>query len=237
MVCSWSSSEYRPREDPSRVTIEALVFDFDGLILDTEGPVFTAWREEFEAHGCPPLTIEEWAAEIGTTGGLDLVALIRARATRPFDEDAMHARRRVRRDELLTREATRPGVHQWLDDADAFGLALAIASSSPLEWVESHLERLGLRHRFAFLACYGDGIAGKPEPDSYLAACAAIGVDPGAALAIEDSPHGVAAAKAAGLWCVAVPHEITEGLDLSRADLRLRSLADTTLREVLDRFD
>ena len=72
-------------------TIEAVVFDFDGLILDTEGPVFVAWQEEFEAHGCPPLTVEEWAAEIGTTGGLDLVELIRTRATRPFEEEAMHA--------------------------------------------------------------------------------------------------------------------------------------------------
>jgi HAD superfamily hydrolase (TIGR01509 family) len=218
------------------MTIEAVVFDFDGLILDTEGPVFTAWREEFDAHGCPPLTIEEWASEIGTTGGLDLVALIRARATRPFDEDAMHARRRVRRDELLLRETTRPGVHAWLDEADAFGMPLAIASSSPLDWVATHLERLGLRHRFACLACFGGELAGKPAPDTYLAACAAIGVEPAAALAVEDSPHGVAAAKAAGLLCVAVPHEITEQLDLSGADLRLTSLAEVTLSEVLTHF-
>jgi HAD superfamily hydrolase (TIGR01509 family) len=218
------------------MTIEAVVFDFDGLILDTEGPVFTAWQEEFDAHGCPPLTIEEWAAEIGTTGGLDLVALIRDRATRPFDEDAMHARRRVRRDELLLRETTRPGVRAWLDEADAFGMPLAIASSSPLDWVETHLDRLGLRHRFACLACFGGALAGKPAPDTYVAACAAIGVEPAAALAVEDSPHGVAAAKAAGLFCVAVPHEITERLDLSRADLRLTSLADVTLREVMERL-
>jgi HAD superfamily hydrolase (TIGR01509 family) len=218
------------------VTIEALVFDFDGLILDTEGPVFRAWQEEFEAHGCPPLTIEEWAAEIGTTGGLDLVEIIRARATRPFDEDVMHARRRMRRDQLLLVESTLPGVHDWLDAADARGLGLAVASSSPLDWVEPHLERLGLRDRFSYLACYGDGLAGKPEPDLYLAACAALGVEPRAAIAIEDSPHGVAAAKAAGLWCIVVPHGITERLDVSQADLRLPSLADSTLADVLARF-
>ena len=218
------------------VSIEAVVFDFDGLILDTEGPVFIAWQEEFEAHGCPPLTIDEWAAEIGTTGGLDLVELVRTRATRPFDEDAMHERRRVRRDDLLARETTRPGVHAWLDDADALGLALAIASSSSAEWVEEHLGRLGLRERFAYVSCYTDEVAGKPAPDTYLAACAAIGVAPGAALALEDSPHGVAAAKAAGLRCVAVPNAITEGLDLSGADLRLRSLADASLREVIAGF-
>ena len=79
----------------------------------------------------------------------------------------------------------------------------------------------GCAQRFALVACFGDGLAGKPAPDTYLAACAAIGVEPRAAIAIEDSPHGVTAAKAAGLWCIAVPHEITERLDLSHADLRL----------------
>jgi HAD superfamily hydrolase (TIGR01509 family) len=219
------------------VPVEAVVFDFDGLILDTEGPVFVAWQEEFEANGCPPLTIDEWSAEIGTSGGLDLVELIRTRATLPFDEDAMHERRRVRRDQLLASEAALPGVHAWLDEADARRLALAIASSSPRDWVETHLDRLGLLRRFAAVACYGDGdaLAGKPAPDTYLAACAAVGVDPRAAIAIEDSPHGVSAAKAAGLWCIAVPHEITERLDLSHADLRLQSLADTTLGDVLER--
>jgi HAD superfamily hydrolase (TIGR01509 family) len=216
--------------------VEAVVFDFDGLILDTEGPVFTAWQEEFEAHGCTPMTIDEWALEIGTAGGLDLVEMIRTRATVPFDEDAMHARRRARRDELLAEEVARPGVHEWLDAADALGLPLAIASSSPRDWVEPHLENLGLRHRFAALACFGAGVAGKPAPDTYLAACAAIAVEPRRAIAIEDSPHGVTAAKAAGLRCIAVPHEITARLDLSHADLRVPSLADVTLPEVLARF-
>jgi len=216
--------------------IKALVFDFDGLILDTEGPVFTAWQEEFAAHGCPPLTIEEWSAEIGTVGGLDLVELMRTRATRPVDAEAMDQRRRIRRDELLATEAVLPGVHDWLDEADRRGLALAIASSSPRDWVEPHLERLGLLDRFAYVACFGDGLAGKPAPDTYLAACAAVGVEPGNAVAIEDSPHGVSAAKAAGLWCIAVPHAITALLDLSHADLRLGSLAETTLGEVLARI-
>lgn len=222
--------------------VDGIVFDFDGLILDTERPVFVAWQEAFLDHGCPPLTLDEWAREIGTVGGLDLVEMIRTRATRPFDEQAMDARRRVRRDELLALETTRPGVDAWLDEADTLGIPLAVASSSPRDWVETHLGRLGLLARFAFLACFGDQgpgrieLAGKPAPDTYLAACAAIGVEPASALAIEDSPPGVAAAKAAGLWCLAVPHEITERLDLSSADLRVSSLADVTIGEVFDRL-
>jgi HAD superfamily hydrolase (TIGR01509 family) len=212
---------------------EALVFDFDGLILDTEGPVFTAWQEEFAAYGCPPLTIEEWSAEIGTMGGLDLVGMIRTRATRPFDEDVMHARRRERYTELIRNEAARPGVVAWLDEAAELGLGVAVASSSGSQWVEPLLDGLGLRARFQHIACFGEGLAAKPEPDTYRAACGALGVEPTAAIALEDSPHGVAAAKAAGLWCVAVPHAITEQLDLTQADLVMRSLADVSLREVL----
>ncbi len=215
------------------LVIRAVVFDFDGLILDTEAPVLVAWQEAFAAHGCPPITTEEWAQEIGTAGALDLVALLQARATRAVDVDAMHERRRARRDELLAAEIVLPGVLEWLDEADALGLEVAVASSSPPEWVESHLERLELRHRFVSVACCSDGIAAKPAPDTYLAACAAIGVPPWESLAVEDSPNGVTAARRAGLRCVAVPHAITEELDLSHADLRLRSLADVPLRDVI----
>ena len=235
-----SASDGTPEREHRRVRFarghrDGVVFDFDGLILDTEGPVFTAWQEAFEAYGCPPLTIEEWAAEIGTAGGLDLVGIIRSRATRPFDEEAMHARRRARRDELLEQEVVRPGVAEWLDEADALGLALAIASSSPRDWVESasrtarsvgpvrvHLLLRRRRRRRQ------TGTRSLPRRVPRRSEC-----DRRSALAIEDSPHGIAAAKAAGMWCVAVPHGITEGLDLSHADVRLRSLADASLRDVI----
>jgi HAD superfamily hydrolase (TIGR01509 family) len=213
--------------------IEAVVFDFDGLILETEMPVFRGWQEEFLAHGSEPLTFELWSAEIGTIRGLDLVALLRATAKQPVDEPAMHARRRARIEELVALEQLRPGVASWLDEADALGLRLAVASSSLRDWVEPHLDRLGIRDRFEHVACSGEGLAAKPAPDVYLSACNAIGVAPAAALAVEDSPHGVRAAKTAGLRCVAVPHEITEQLDLSEADLRLTSLASVSLGAVV----
>lgn len=213
--------------------IEAVVFDFDGLILETEMPVFLGWQEEFLAHGSEPLTFELWSAEIGTNRALDLVALLRETAQHPVDEEAMHERRRARIDELVALEELRPGVESWLDAADALGLRLAVASSSLRDWVEPHLVRLGIRDRFEHVACRGDGLAAKPAPDVYLSACDAIGVAPDDALAVEDSPHGVRAAKSAGLRCVAVPHAITEQLDLSEADLRLTSLAAMSLRAVV----
>ena len=213
--------------------IRALVFDFDGLILDTEVPVFEAWQQVFAAHGCPPITMEEWAREIGTAGRLNVESLLLERATTTVDLDAMHESRRAHRDELLTAETVRPGVHAWIDAARSFQWPIAIASSSEIEWIEMHLARLGMRDCFDAVACAGNEFAGKPEPDTYLGACAALGVDPGEAIAIEDSPHGVAAAKRAGLYCVAVPNAITALLDLSEADVILESLAAASLADVL----
>ena len=75
--------------------IGALVFDFDGLIFDSELPLYVAWHETFVAHGCEPLTIEEWGAAIGTIDGIDEVALLLERAPRPVDVEAMQATRRA----------------------------------------------------------------------------------------------------------------------------------------------
>ena len=218
------------------VEIRAVVFDFDGLELDTEVPVYASWCAAFEAHGATPPTIDEWSVEIGTAGGIDLESWLIERATGPVDVDAMHAARRAHRDELLDREQVRAGVEAWIDEAEAAGLGVGIASSSPSEWVLEHLERLALRHRFTHVVTAGGALRAKPAPDTYLEACARLGVGPETALAVEDSPNGIAAAKAAGLRCVTVPNAITEVLDVSAADLRLQSLADCTLADVLARL-
>jgi HAD superfamily hydrolase (TIGR01509 family) len=216
--------------------IEALVFDFDGLILDTELPIYRAWYELFERHGAQPLSIDEWAAEIGTVRGLDLPGLLVERATRPVDLDEAAVWRRAHRDLLLAEQQARPGVEEWIAEAEAAGLGVAIASSSEADWVLPLLERIGLHTRFACVVNAGGALGAKPAPDTYLEACARLGVEPASALAIEDSPHGIAAAKAAGLRCVAVPHELTETLDLSAADLRLESLAECSLADAIARL-
>jgi len=218
------------------VPIAAVVFDFDGLILDTELPIFEAWSALFEAHGAPPLTIEEWGAEIGTINGLDLPAMLLERATVPVDLDEADVWRRAHRDLLLAEQQARPGVEDWLAEADAAGLGVAIASSSEAEWVVPLLERIGLHTRFRHVVNAGGALRAKPAPDTYVEACARLGVDPAHALAVEDSAHGITAAKAAGLRCVAVPHQLTEQLDLSAADLRLSSLAECTLAEAVSRL-
>jgi HAD superfamily hydrolase (TIGR01509 family) len=214
--------------------MKALVFDFDGLILDTEGPVFHSWRETFEAHGAT-LTLEEWSDTIGRANAGDPADWLAERTGRPLDE-ARRAARKIRRDELLAAEAVLPGVHDWLEDAARLGLAVGVASSSEVDWVAGHLERLGLVERFTCLSCFDGKLEGKPAPDLYLAACASLGVAPADALAVEDSANGVRAAKAAGLRCVAVPHDLTRDHDLSAADIVVPSLAELPLGEAMARL-
>jgi len=142
----------------------------------------------------------------------------------------------MRQAELLAGAAPLPGVERCLDEADVLGFGLAIASSSDRGWVEGHLARLGLLARFHRIVCRGDVARVKPAPDLYLAAVAALGGAPGDALAIEDSANGITAAKRAGLVCVAVPTDVTRGLALDHADLRLASLEEgLPLRDLVAR--
>jgi HAD superfamily hydrolase (TIGR01509 family) len=218
------------------MALRALVFDFDGVVVDTEGPEFDAWRTTWADYG-HELTLEEWVQCIGTVGGWDPLDELGRRVGADFDPAEANARRRARHHPaILALDTPLPGVLDLLDQARDRGLRTGIASSSDDSWVPVLLEQLGMVDHFEHLSLYDGTCAAKPAPDLYLRACAALEVAPGEAVAIEDSPNGVAAAKAAGLWCVAVPHAITRELDLSAADLVLDSLAGLHLDELERRF-
>jgi HAD superfamily hydrolase (TIGR01509 family) len=213
--------------------IDALVFDFDGLILDTETAVFESWRRTWEHHG-HELPLDRWHQAIGTDGsGFDPHRELEARVGRNFAEDELHGPRRAIRDEILGAKGPMPGIAELLDSAAERGLGRAVASSSPREWVEPHLERLGLIAHFDTVVTRDDVTHAKPRPDLYLEAVARLDVAAHLALAFEDSPNGVDAAKAAGLHCVAVPCSITRTLSFDAADLRIHSLGDHTLDTLL----
>jgi HAD superfamily hydrolase (TIGR01509 family) len=214
--------------------IRALIFDFDGLILDTETPDFLAWQQVYRTYGAA-LSFEEWAIGIGTIGAFDPVANLEARLGHTVDRAAADAARRERYYAMIAEEAVIPGVHAYLDDAERLGLRLAVASSSSHGWVRGHLERLGLLGRFQAVCCREEGITPKPEPDVYLQALAALGVRGHEALALEDSPHGITAAVAAGLYCVAVPNTMTRRMDTSAAHIVIPSLAEVGLEALLAR--
>ena len=104
-------------------------------------------------------------------------------------------------------------------------MLLAVASSSERDWVDTHLERSGMRRHFGVIRCADDVSRVKPDPDLYLVAIEVLGVASGEAVAFEDSPNGVRAARAAGLRVVAVPGPMTRDQDFSDAQLCLPSLA------------
>ena len=216
--------------------IRSLVFDFDGVIADTEGPEYRAWQETWAEYG-HELTLEEWVQCIGTNdpdGWHPLDELSKRMGAGEFDAVEANLRRRARHEPAIHALAEPlPGIIDLLDQADAAGLSTAIASSSGDDWVPVLLAQLGLADRFAHLSVYDGTCPAKPAPDLYLRACGALGVEPAEAIAFEDSPNGIAAAKAAGLWCVAVPHEITAGLDLSQADLVIPTLGGVALDRLL----
>jgi HAD superfamily hydrolase (TIGR01509 family) len=201
-----------------------LVFDFDGLICDTETSSFETAREIYAEHGVE-LTLAQWQTRIGTHGRhwlADLEAVIG-----PLDDrDALSERRRLAHHERLLAEHALPGVADFTARALDAGVPLAVASSSSLQWVSDHLERLGLLDRFSAIATCENGVPAKPDPEVYRRAVTAIGVEPHDAVAFEDSPNGVAAAKAAGLFCIAVPNGMTTGLDLTAADSVIESFLE-----------
>ena len=215
--------------------IRAIVFDFDGLILDTEEPVYRSWLEVYEAHG-EELQFERWAQFVGsTTIGFHPQHHLEERLGRPLSKEVLE-RRIGRRTELILAQKVLPGVVQHLESAQAMGLKLGVASSSTADWVTGHLARLGILDRFDCVRCRDDVANAKPEPDLYLAALDCLGVRASEAIAIEDSPNGVMAAKRAGMRCVAIPNSITAQLDLGQADLLYGSLAEVTMAELLRRL-
>ena len=212
--------------------IRALVFDFDGLILDTEEPVYRSWLEVYEAHG-EELPFERWVQIVGsTTAGFHPQHHLEERLGRSLSKEVLD-RRIGRRTELVLAKKLLPGVVERIDEAKALGLKVGVASSSTTDWVKGHLARLGILERFDCMRCRDDVANVKPEPDLYLAVLDCLGVPAADAAAIEDSPNGVTAAKRAGMRCVAIPNSITARLDLGGADLVLGSLADITVRDLL----
>ncbi|MCP5029407.1 MAG: HAD family phosphatase [Actinomycetia bacterium] len=214
---------------------QGLVFDFDGLILDTESPLYEAWVVTYEHFGVEPISLPEWSLSLGRHDDdplmLDPYARLEEALGRRVDRAEVHGVRRGLGDQALDIAPLQPGVEALLDEAEALGLAVAIASSSPPEWIQRHLEPRGLLDRFPVLSCAGEGLPGKPHPAVYIEACRAIGADPTRSLALEDSPNGAHAAKAAGMACVIVPTVVSRHLDLDHADLVVTSLEHLVLAD------
>jgi HAD superfamily hydrolase (TIGR01509 family) len=213
--------------------IEALVFDFDGLILDTEGPIFQTWQELYQEYGCQ-LTLADWENCLGSAEGTNMFYdNLEEQLGQPVDMETIAPRLQARELEMIEAQPVLPGVSEYIQRAGQLGLKLGVASSSTCKWVTGHLEQRGLRESFQCVLGSDDVKATKPDPDLYLSVVECLEVSAEQTIAFEDSPHGVTAAKRAGLYCVAVPNPLTRQLRLDHADLLLESLDDLSLDELI----
>jgi HAD superfamily hydrolase (TIGR01509 family) len=214
--------------------IRGLVFDFDGLIVDTEGAEYQSWQELFRQYG-RRLPLSVWSQAIGAAvDHFDAFGYLESLLGHPIaDRERVKARRRQRYLDLAAAQPVLPGVREAIAEARRQGLKLAMASSSSREWVVGHMTRLGLIDGFECVRTSDDVAEVKPNPALYLSALAGLGLAAHEAIAFEDSPNGIAAAKAAGLFCVAIPNPLTSQLPIDQADLHLSSLAETTLDQII----
>ena len=215
--------------------IQALIFDFDGLILDTEEPIFRSWEEIYQIYHLK-LDLERWADTIGRSEAeapFDPKQDLDERLGARLDWDSIEPRRRQRELDLIAVQPVLPGVENYLITARRLGLKVGLASSSDIHWVAGHLDRLGLSGYFDCLRTSDDVRYTKPAPDLFLSTLECLDVSAREAVVFEDSPNGILASKRAGIFCVAVPNPLTAHLDVDQADLRLNGLSEMSLEELL----
>lgn len=211
----------------------ALLLDFDGLILDTETTDFESWADLYRQYGAE-LPRDLWVQAIGSDGsGFQPFAHLCEATGLELDERDVRGRRRPHRDAMVAALRPLPGVIDWIRGARDRQMGVAIVSSSPASWVEQHLEKVGMESLFDFWMTLDRVERAKPHPELYLRALEEYGFEAADVLAVEDSPHGVCAAKAAGIFCIAVPGPMTRHLPFEAADMVLGSLASRSLDEVL----
>jgi beta-phosphoglucomutase-like phosphatase (HAD superfamily) len=212
--------------------IDALIFDFDGLIIDSETPLFEIWQDIYREHG-GALAFDDWQHALGTVGGFDPYADLLARTGVRLERETLAPIIRTRHVDRCKVMPLLPGVGELIDAARAAGLRTAVASSSAIDWVGPFLEQHGLFARLDAVCTRDDVTRVKPAPDLFLLAAERLGVEASRCVVFEDSPNGLRAARAAGMWAVAVPNALTRALPMPDPDLVLDSLAVTSLDEIL----
>jgi HAD superfamily hydrolase (TIGR01509 family) len=219
------------------VPIRAFLFDFDGLILDTETASRAGWEWLYERHG-HELPADKWATVVGTHGAWDPMTHLEELVGESLERETLNDERYAHELSLIEVEELRPGIAEYLAEAQRRRLKLAIVSSSSRRWIDMHLARLERASGWdAIVTADREAARAKPSPAMYLEALELLDVGGDDAVAFEDSPNGVRAARAAGIFCVAIPNAVTRGYALDDADLFLDSLADLPPEKLLAQLD
>lgn len=215
--------------------IRGIIFDFDGLIVDTEWSVYQSWVEIFDSYNAK-LPLDQWTSIIGTSNfeHFDPFDILEQQIDGFVDRQYLHKLRYDREMELVIAQPVLPGIEDYLKAAKTKNLKLGIASSSDQKWVQGHLARLDLLEYFDIVHTSDDVEQTKPDPALYQLALQSLDLLPSDAIVLEDSSNGVTAAKAAGIFVVAVPNPLTARLNLDHADLVLESLAELSLVKLIE---
>lgn len=214
--------------------LKAIIFDFDGLVIDTEMPDFLSWQEIYQAHDVN-FILTDWLPLVGTgptTSPFDIFDHLEERSGKTIDRETIRQQRMKRNLELIASQPVLPGVEELIHEAKKRGLLLAVASSSSRAWVTGHLRERNLLHYFDAIACGDEVRHAKPQPDVYQSALTQLGVEPQEAIALEDSLNGMRAARAAGIFCVVIPNPLTKDFDFTEASLQLTSLTELSLDNI-----
>jgi putative hydrolase of the HAD superfamily len=212
------------------MTIKAVIFDFDGTIIDTETIYFHVYKELLNEKFKIELPLEEFAKSIGTTDEA-FFQYIEAQTGIKIDTNQiiqLASERFLEKKGILE---VREGVVEKLEEAKELKLRIGLASSSSREWVEGFLRQFELRDYFSVIKTSEDVVKVKPDPALYLKALEALQVEPHEALAIEDSHNGALAAIEAGMKCVVIPNQVTSFLKFHEKTIRSDSFAEFTLRQ------
>jgi HAD superfamily hydrolase (TIGR01509 family) len=217
--------------------LKALIFDFDGLILDTETPELQIWQKIYRDHGVE-LSTSLWGKIVGGNGisVFDPVDHLEQLTASSMDRIRVQEMARNLSNDLILAQPILPGALDLIKFARQRSYGLAIASSSPHEWVDGHLKRLGLYDHFDSILCGDDVLNTKPFPDLFTGSLEKLSVLAGEAIVFEDSPNGIQAANTAGIFSIAVPNPVTKMFDLSHASLVLESLEQVSLDDLNTRY-
>jgi HAD superfamily hydrolase (TIGR01509 family) len=212
--------------------LQAVIFDFDGLIVDTEKPGFDSWNEIYAEFG-QKLTLLDWTKATGYVGGFDPALHLESLLGRKLDWTQLSPRREARNWELTLRQPVLPGIKELMLAAKQAGARIGVASNSGFGWVNDGLERLGLRGLVETIVTRDMVINPKPAADVYLRAAQTLHVDLASSVALEDSEPGSRAAKAAGMRVIAIPNQFSQNQDLSVADLVVPSASALSLERLI----
>jgi HAD superfamily hydrolase (TIGR01509 family) len=214
--------------------LKALIFDFDGLILDTETPEVLVWQSIYKEHGFE-LPVDEWQKTIGGYGisTFDAAEHLTLLSQGRLDTVSVRDRHRKESAKIVHASPILPGVIDMIEHAKENGLQVSIGSSSPHSWVDEHVKRLGIFDYFDQIICQDDVPPGrtKPNPDIFLKALDQLNVKKDAAVVFEDSLNGVVAARRAEIFVVAVPNPLTAKMGVT-GDITVSSLAELSLHEL-----